>query len=145
METTYELAKTTKGSKYLYEVKDSTGKVISKRTSARDYVACTINGQYYFGRIDLIGKGEHGTALKRGYDVPVAFVSNKKSIKNKYCYLAHYANGIEVRGTIVSEVLDVLDSSKKVCNVIFEDGQHCTENFDDLIVMDEVNPNPPQW
>lgn len=59
----YILTKTAKGKKFLYEVKDENGKVISNRTSARDYVACTANIEFYFGRIDLIGKGEHGKML----------------------------------------------------------------------------------
>lgn len=53
-----------KASKYLYQVKDETGKLISERRSNRKYVACTINGAYYFGRLDLIGKGDHGKGVK---------------------------------------------------------------------------------
>ena len=41
------------------------GSIISQRKSRREYVACTIDGSYYFGRRDLIGKGEHGQHLKR--------------------------------------------------------------------------------
>lgn len=59
----YILTKTQKGKKYLYEVKDENGNVVSKRTSTRDYVACTANGEFYFGRLDLIGKGDHGKGL----------------------------------------------------------------------------------
>jgi hypothetical protein len=29
-------------------------------------VACTADGNFYFGRLDLIGKGDHGRALKQG-------------------------------------------------------------------------------
>lgn len=53
-----------KSGKYQYTVIDDTGKVLSTRSSNREYVACTINGQYYFGRLDLIGKGEHGRTNK---------------------------------------------------------------------------------
>ena len=53
-----------KAGKFLYTVKDEAGNVISTRTSNREYVACTIFGTYYFGRLDLIGKGEHGRMLK---------------------------------------------------------------------------------
>lgn len=61
---TYRLTKTAvKNGKFLYEVKDENNNTISKRTSAREYVACTIDGKYYFGRRDLIGKGEHGRCL----------------------------------------------------------------------------------
>lgn len=65
MEHNYKLTATTKGNKTLYQVIDETGKVISKRLSTRKYVACTIDGSYYFGRLDLIGKGEHGQTLAR--------------------------------------------------------------------------------
>ena len=56
----YILSKKAKGKKYQYTVTDEKGNVISTRTSARDYVACTANGEFYFGRLDLIGKGDHG-------------------------------------------------------------------------------------
>lgn len=56
----YILTKTQKGKKYLYEVKDENGNVVSKRTSTRDYVACSVSGEFYFGRLDLVGKGTHG-------------------------------------------------------------------------------------
>lgn len=60
----YTLTKTQlKNGKFEYCVIDQDNNVISSRTSARDYVACTISGSYYFGRLDLIGKGEHGQKL----------------------------------------------------------------------------------
>lgn len=59
----YILNKQVKGKKYQYTVTDENGKVVSTRTSARDYVACTANGEFYFGRLDLIGKGDHGKSL----------------------------------------------------------------------------------
>jgi len=61
----YILSKKAKGKKYQYTVTDEKGNVISTRTSARDYVACTANGEFYFGRLDLIGKGDHGKGLSR--------------------------------------------------------------------------------
>jgi hypothetical protein len=64
-EKKYTLIKTKTNRKdfnYLYQVKDEEGNVVSERRSNRDYIACTINGQYYFGRLDLIGKGDHGRA-----------------------------------------------------------------------------------
>ena len=63
----YTLKKTEtnrKNGKFLYEVIDEYGNVISTRSSNREYVACTIYGGFYFGRIDLIGKGEHGRCQK---------------------------------------------------------------------------------
>lgn len=59
----YILSKKAKGKKYQYTVTDEKGNVVSTRTSARDYVACTANGEFYFGRLDLIGKGDHGKRL----------------------------------------------------------------------------------
>lgn len=59
----YILSKKAKGKKYQYTVTDEKGNVVSTRTSARDYVACTADGSFYFGRLDLIGKGDHGKRL----------------------------------------------------------------------------------
>ena len=59
----YILSKKAKDKKYQYTVTDEKGNVISTRTSARDYVACTANGEFYFGRLDLIGKGDHGKGI----------------------------------------------------------------------------------
>lgn len=62
----YELTKKAlKNGKYLYQVVDEKGNVMSQRISARDYVACTLNGEMFFGRLDLIGKGEHAKMLAR--------------------------------------------------------------------------------
>ena len=63
--TTYKLNKTVKGKKFEYTVTDGNGKIISKRTSVNQYVACTANGDFYFGRLDLIGKGDHGKLLNK--------------------------------------------------------------------------------
>lgn len=57
------LTKKQKGDKFVYKVIDEKNNVISTRTSKRDYVACTVNGEFYFGRIDLIGKGKHGESF----------------------------------------------------------------------------------
>lgn len=54
-----------KSSKYHYTVTDETGNVITERKSNKIYAACTLNGQYFFGRLDLIGKGEHGQTIKQ--------------------------------------------------------------------------------
>lgn len=64
---TYKLTVTetgNKSAKFHYKVVDETGNIISERKSNREYVACTIHGQYYFGRLDLIGKGDHGRGVK---------------------------------------------------------------------------------
>ena len=65
----YILSKKAKGKKYQYTVTDEKGNVVSTRTSARDYVACTANGEFYFGRLDLIGKGDHGKGLSRTTEI----------------------------------------------------------------------------
>ena len=63
-----------KAGKYHYQVIDENGTVISERRSNRKYVACTINGSFYFGRLDLIGKGDHGKMLKYCADKPEELV-----------------------------------------------------------------------
>ena len=59
----YILTKTPKGKKFLYQVFDNENNLISKRESTRDYVACTSGGSFYFGRLDLIGKGDYAKLL----------------------------------------------------------------------------------
>ena len=53
-----------KAGKFHYTITDESGSIISERKSNREYVACTINGQFYFGRLDLIGKGDHSRQVK---------------------------------------------------------------------------------
>ena len=53
-----------KAGKFHYQVIDENGNIISERKSNREYVACTIKGAFYFGRLDLIGKGDHGRYMK---------------------------------------------------------------------------------
>lgn len=65
MEYTLEVTETkNKAGRFHYKVKDSNGQVISERKSNREYVACTIDGSNYFGRLDLVGKGDHGRQIK---------------------------------------------------------------------------------
>ncbi|WP_440452175.1 hypothetical protein [Ruminococcus intestinalis] len=59
----FKLTRKQKGDKFVYTVTDERNNVISTRTSKRDYVACTANGDFYFGRLDLIGKGDHGKGI----------------------------------------------------------------------------------
>lgn len=76
----YILSKKAKGKKYQYTVTDEKGNVVSTRTSARDYVACTANGEFYFGRLDLIGKGDHGkglTARRKYWQTPNGRIKSK--------------------------------------------------------------------
>ena len=54
-----------KNGRYRYRVIDeASGEIISERSSNRQYVAATRNGAFYFGRVDLIGKGDHGRSLR---------------------------------------------------------------------------------
>ena len=64
----YKLNKEVKGSNFVYTVTKN-GEIVSQRVSKRDYIACTIDGDFYFGRLDLIGKGDHGRLIKRYQDV----------------------------------------------------------------------------
>ena len=74
----YELKVTetkNKAGKFHYQVIDENGTIISERKSNREYAACTAGGGYYFGRLDLIGKGEHGMVIRH---------TNKKLTMTKY-------------------------------------------------------------
>jgi hypothetical protein len=71
-----------KAARFHYQVVDEEGTVYSERRSNREYVACTITGEFYFGRLDLIGKGDHGRRVKwcaaKGIECPpVAFINPK--------------------------------------------------------------------
>lgn len=79
----YILSKKAKGKKYQYTVTDEKGNVISTRTSARDYVACTANGEFYFGRLDLIGKGDHGKGLSHATEI---LANPEKAYKKQIAY-----------------------------------------------------------
>lgn len=84
MKQNYKLTATAlKNGKTLYQVIDETGKVISKRTSTRNYVACTINGEFYFGRIDLIGKGDHGQRMSSIMDCKVNTLEKYEQVIKK--------------------------------------------------------------
>lgn len=78
----YTLTKTVKGKKFLYQVFDNENNLISKRESTRDYVACTAGGSLYFGRLDLIGKGDHGRLLNQSIsDMNASFDQYAKRYK----------------------------------------------------------------
>jgi hypothetical protein len=53
-----------KSAKFLYSIVDENGNVLSTRSSNREYVAATKCGTFFFGRLDLIGKGDHGRFIK---------------------------------------------------------------------------------
>lgn len=63
-------------------------------------------------------------------------------MKNHFCI--HHVTG--EGGTVVSGPLFVAGKAEPtVCNVIWDDGQHCTEKITDIWVSDKVNPKPPKW
>lgn len=81
---TYKITKTEKGKKILYEVFDNSGVKIGQRMSTREYVACLVredgsNGPYemglWFGRIDLIGKGDSRHSFGKP-GIHVAYLNN---------------------------------------------------------------------
>lgn len=53
-----------KSGKFTYQVIDENGAIMLERNSNREYVACTADGRFFFGRLDLIGKGDHGRDIK---------------------------------------------------------------------------------
>lgn len=79
----YILSKKAKGKKYQYTVTDEKGNVVSTRTSARNYVACTADGSFYFGRLDLIGKGDHGKRLSHATEI---LANPEKAYKKQIAY-----------------------------------------------------------
>ena len=79
----YILSKKAKGKKYQYTVTDEKGNVVSTRTSAREYVACTADGSFYFGRLDLIGKGDHGKRLSHATEI---LANPEKAYKKQIAY-----------------------------------------------------------
>lgn len=105
----YTLTRVKKGNKWLYQIEDNNGNVVATRTSARDYAAATINGEFFFGRVDLIGKGDHGKALrvfenylanpKKEYAKIInSYVpSYRKKIMQEYTYEDYVANMEERR------------------------------------------------
>lgn len=69
--TTYKLTRTeinTKSAKYLYQIVDQNGNIASERKSNREYVACSLSGWFFFGRLDLIGKGDHKKRMQNCID-----------------------------------------------------------------------------
>lgn len=92
------LTKKQKGDKFVYTVVDENNNVISTRTSKRDFVACTANGKFYFGRTDLIGKGEHG--IKVSY--------NTKIINNPEREYMKFVNGF-----VPSERIEIMKEYPK--------------------------------
>lgn len=88
----YTLHCTPKGKKFLYEVKDEQGHLYAKRLSKRDnFVACTLDGNFFFGRIDLISKGDHGKMVSKYQDVI-------RAPKGHYEEIAAYCkrNGVDI-------------------------------------------------
>lgn len=66
LESLYVLRKSSiSRNRFLYEVVNvESGSVVARRTSSRHYVACTVNGEHFFSRRDLVGRGTHGRLLR---------------------------------------------------------------------------------
>lgn len=62
-------------------------------------------------------------------------------MKNKICF-EPITNS---RGTVVSNALYDHKGQRTFCNVIWDDGQHSTEKIKNLVITDEINPEPPKW
>lgn len=70
-----------KQGRFFYEIIDQQGNVLATRSSNREYVAATPDGGFFFGRLDLIGKGDHGRNLN--YMINVVSKENDLEFKNK--------------------------------------------------------------
>lgn len=82
----YKATMTPKGKQFQYVVTDEAGNVVSKRISKRsNYVACTAFGDFYFGRRDLIGKGEHGRCLNSVLAKKALVESDPDKAYREYC------------------------------------------------------------
>lgn len=57
-----------KAAKFHYTVTDENGTVISERKSNRVYVACTATGGFYYGRLDLVTKGDRMKIIQQLQD-----------------------------------------------------------------------------
>ena len=53
------------GGKYIYEIVDSEGEVLKRRISNRVFVAATIDAEFFFRSLDLIGEGDHGRDVQQ--------------------------------------------------------------------------------
>lgn len=58
-----ETGKGRKAGMYLYQIKDESGRILLSRTSNKEYVAANYEGNFFFSRLDLIGKGDHGKRI----------------------------------------------------------------------------------
>lgn len=89
---TYELKQTQlKNGKFHYQVIDENGNVISERKSNREYVACTINGGTYWGRLDLVGKGDYKRVLDWAIKkMNMSEADFNKRFNNDSCYTWTY-------------------------------------------------------
>ncbi len=101
---TYNLSKEQKGKNFLYTVTDINGNVISKRTSKREYVACTADGQYYFGRMDLIGKGDHGRRISFVSSILVNPQKAYTDWKIKTCTLEYFTADYQKRLDALNQI-----------------------------------------
>lgn len=79
-----------KSAKFIYSIVDENGNVLSTRSSNREYVAATMCGTFFFGRLDLIGKGDHGRYMKWTIE-NIEHVSKKP--ENEMMESGYFTNG----------------------------------------------------
>jgi hypothetical protein len=79
-----------KSAKFIYSIVDENGNVLETRSSNREYVAATICGTFFFGRLDLIGKGDHGRYM-RDCQKNIDYVSKKPA--DEMMESGHCTNG----------------------------------------------------
>lgn len=106
----YTLKKTEtarKTGKFFYEVIDENGNIISTRSSNREYVACTINGEFFFGRVDLVGKASHKHSLNNCLDNMNISQSRFDQIKK---HLIKSVDSIDKYKSIYKKRYDMLNS-----------------------------------
>lgn len=75
---TYTLTKEIRESEYLYTIIAPDGRELNSRLSAHDYVASTVNGQFFFKDLNDIGKRTHGYYIRYYQDYLQCFLAEKK-------------------------------------------------------------------
>lgn len=77
---TVEKSKRKSGGMYHYKIFNAAGEIVSERKSNRMYAAATVNGEFFFGRPDLVGRGSHGKQLKY-IEIALGYINNPNSEK----------------------------------------------------------------
>ena len=110
---TYKLNKEAKGNKFEYTVIGEHNNVISKRISTNNYVACTSDGSFYFGRLDLIGKGCYSKELNRVNEV---LNSKRPEYKN---YKKNYKNEESFNKFVDGMIKEAKETKERLENIAY--------------------------